>query len=453
MESPAKSSTCHLLALPYPGRGHINPMMNLCKLLCSKKSDLVITFVVTQEWYGFIGSDSKPANVRFCTLPNVIPSELARAKDFPAFFEAVFTRMEAPFEQLLDRLQLPVTVLLIDTYMGWAVRVGNRRNIPVASLWTMSASVLSVLHHFDLLVKNQHFPVNLSEHGDEIVDYIPGLPSITLANLPTILHGTGHQTLPRALEAISLIPKSQYLLFTSVYELESRVIDVLKAEFTFPVYAIGPSIPFFTLKDNFPTSNYLQWLDSQPKASVLYLSLGSFLSVSAAQMDELVAGVRNSSVPYLWVSRVEASWFKESCEDRGLVIPWCDQLRVLCHSSTGGFLTHCGWNSTLEAVYAGIPTLTFPIFWDQVPNSKQLVEEWKMGRSVKSEVGTENLVSREEIAEIVRNFMNLDCNEGKEMRGKARQLAEACRGAISEGGSSDVSLDSFIKVLSKGHAD
>ncbi|GKV09521.1 hypothetical protein SLEP1_g21007 [Rubroshorea leprosula] len=280
MESPAKSSTCHLLALPYPGRGHINPMMNLCKLLCSKKSDLVITFVVTQEWYGFIGSDSKPANVRFCTLPNVIPSELARAKDFPAFFEAVFTRMEAPFEQLLDRLQLPVTVLLIDTYMGWAVRVGNRRNIPVASLWTMSASVLSVLHHFDLLVKNQHFPVNLSEHGDEIVDYIPGLPSITLANLPTILHGTGHQTLPRALEAISLIPKSQYLLFTSVYELESRVIDVLKAEFTFPVYAIGPSIPFFTLKDNSPTSNYLQWLDSQPKASVLYISLGSFLSLN-----------------------------------------------------------------------------------------------------------------------------------------------------------------------------
>ncbi|GLT26802.1 hypothetical protein SLA2020_018440 [Shorea laevis] len=82
MESPAKSSTCHLLALPYPGRGHINPMMNLCKLLCSKKLDIVITFVVTQEWYGFIGSDSKPANVRFCTLPNVIPSELARAKDF-----------------------------------------------------------------------------------------------------------------------------------------------------------------------------------------------------------------------------------------------------------------------------------------------------------------------------------------------------------------------------------
>ncbi|GLT26804.1 hypothetical protein SLA2020_018500 [Shorea laevis] len=79
MESPAKSSTCHLLALPYPGRGHINPMMNLCKLLCSKKPDVVITFVVTQEWYGFIGSDSKPANVRFCMLPNVIPSELARA--------------------------------------------------------------------------------------------------------------------------------------------------------------------------------------------------------------------------------------------------------------------------------------------------------------------------------------------------------------------------------------
>ncbi|GLT26803.1 hypothetical protein SLA2020_018450 [Shorea laevis] len=135
------------------------------------------------------------------------------------------------------------------------------------------------------------------ERGDEIVDYIPGLPSTTIANLPTILYGTGHQTLSRVLVAISLIPKSQYLLFTSVYELESRVIDVFKAEFAFPVYAIGTNIPFLTLKDDSPTSKYLQWLDSQPKASVLYISFGSFLSVSAAQMDELVAGVRNSSVP------------------------------------------------------------------------------------------------------------------------------------------------------------
>ncbi|GKV09520.1 hypothetical protein SLEP1_g21006 [Rubroshorea leprosula] len=80
-------------------------------------------------------------------------------------------------------------------------------------------------------------------------------------------------------------------------------------------------------------------------------------------MDELVAGLRNSSVPYLWVSRVEASWFKESCENRGLVIPSCDQLRVLCHSSIGGFLTHCGWNSTLELFMQAFLLLLFLYSW------------------------------------------------------------------------------------------
>ncbi|KAK8645698.1 hypothetical protein V6N13_119521 [Hibiscus sabdariffa] len=78
--------------------------------------------------------------------------------------------------------------------------------------------------------------------------------------------------------------------------------------------------------------DYLQWLDLQPKGSVLYVSMGSFLSVSAAQMDEIVAGVKDSGVRYLWVSRGDSSRFEDSCGDQGLVIPWCDQLRVLCYA-------------------------------------------------------------------------------------------------------------------------
>ncbi|KAI6682965.1 hypothetical protein NL676_028878 [Syzygium grande] len=128
------TSVCHVVASPYPSRGHISPMMNLCKLLVSKKPDILITFVVTEEWLGFIGSEPKPANVRFTTVPNVIPLELHRAKNVPAFLEAVFTKLEAPVEQLLGRLELPVVAIIADTYMLWAVRVSKRRNILVATL-------------------------------------------------------------------------------------------------------------------------------------------------------------------------------------------------------------------------------------------------------------------------------------------------------------------------------
>lgn len=154
---------CHVVALPYPGRGHVNPMMHLCKQLCAKKPDIVVTFVVTQEWAELLGPDpTRPTNISFAALPNVIPSEHGRAGDFPGFFQAVSTKLEAPFEELFGRLELEPSVIIADSFIKWLAGVGSRKNVPVASLWTMSASVFSVTYHFPLLRLNGHFPANLS---------------------------------------------------------------------------------------------------------------------------------------------------------------------------------------------------------------------------------------------------------------------------------------------------
>jgi hypothetical protein len=163
LKNSEPTTFCHVVALPAPGRGHINPMMNLCKSLSSKKRNLLITFIVTEEWLGFIGSDPKPDNIRFSTVPNVIPSEVGRGADSPSFYEEVLRKMRAPVEELLDRLEpRPITIMIADTYLNWAIDIGNRRNVPVASLWTMSALVYSVFHHFDLLVQHHHFPVDFA---------------------------------------------------------------------------------------------------------------------------------------------------------------------------------------------------------------------------------------------------------------------------------------------------
>ncbi|KAB1202240.1 UDP-glycosyltransferase 87A1 [Morella rubra] len=277
---------CHVVALPYPGRGHVNSLMNLCKLLVSKKNDILVTFVVTEEWLGFIGSDPKPDNIRYASIPNVIPSELVRAADIESFLEATMTKMEAPFERVLSQLEQPPTVIVADTIVSFAVVVGNRKNIPVVSFWAMSASFFSTFLHVYLYAKNGDLPVDIS--------------------------GTDH---------------SDHL-------------------------------------------SYLEWLDCQHKSSVLYISMGSFLSVSSAQMVEIAAGLRDSGVRFLWVARDEASRLKDVCGDMGLLVRWCDQLRVLSHSSIGGFLTHCGWNSIQESVFSGVPFLTFPLGMDQPQNSR-----------------------------------------------------------------------------------
>ena len=299
--------------------------------------------------------------------------------------------------------------------------------------------------------------MDVTERGEERVGYIPGISSTRVSDLPTVFSGDGECVLNRILEMFYWVPKSQYLLFTSVYEIEHQVLDVLKRKFPFPVYTLGPTIPYFNLGnessvESVPTTlsdPSMKWLDSQPKASVLYVSQGSFLFVSSAQMDEIAAGLRSSGVRFLWVARDKASQLQEACGDGGLVVPWCDQLKVLCHSSVGGFWSHCGWNSTLEAVFAGVSMLTFPIFWDQNPNSKKIVEDWKIGWRVKKEVGWQNLVTREEIGGLVKKFMDSENVEVKEMRKRAKELQKICRGAIAKGGSTDTNLDAFLSNISQ----
>ncbi|KAK0603972.1 hypothetical protein LWI29_010765 [Acer saccharum] len=450
--SPPSATTFHVVAMPYPGRGHINPMMNLCKLLVLKKPESLITFVVTEEWLGYIGSDPKPDNICFKTIPNIIPTERLRAADFPGFYEAVMTKMEAPFEQLLDQLEQPVTAIIGDIEVRWAISLGNRRNIPVAAFWTMSISFFSMLYHFDQLSQQGLAPFDL-----------PGISSSKMEDLKTVFNKNDQRVMQLALDCISRVPKSQYLLFTSIYELELQVTNTLRETLPFPVYTVGSSIPHLELKhrssrnntiDNNDDPDYIQWLDLQPENSVLYISLGSFLSVSSIQMNEIAAGLSSSSsVRFMWVARGEASQLQEICGgEMGLVLPWCDQLRVLCHPSVGGFWTHCGWNSTLESAFAGVPMLTFPLFLDQDPNSNQIVEDWKIGWRVKREPGTENFVTKQEIAQLVQSFMDLDSIEGKQMRNRTRQVRDMSRKATEEeDGSSVINLDAFISNISQNH--
>lgn len=253
-----------------------------------------------------------------------------------------------------------------------------------------------------------------------------------------------------SLEIFSWVSKAQYLLFTAIYELESKAIDVLKENFSFPVYAMGPTIHDFDLGENTNLSdnNYLHWLDCQPKSSVLYISMGSFLSVSCAQMDEIVAGLRDSGVRFLWVARDETHKLKEVCGNMGLIVPWCNQLRVLSHSSIGGFLSHCGWNSTREGMFYGLPFLTFPIAFDQVFNSKLIVEDWKIGWRMKQNVQVDNLVTRVEIAKLVQKFMDLESDEVQEIRTKAGEVKQICQRSIAKGGSAQTRINAFIKNLS-----
>ncbi|RWR76042.1 LOW QUALITY PROTEIN: UDP-glycosyltransferase 87A1 [Cinnamomum micranthum f. kanehirae] len=418
----------HVVIIPHPSRSHINAMLNFSKLLASSNGGLHLTFVVTEEWLGLIGSPAAPRNIRLRSIPNVIPSEFVRGADMPGFFAAVQSKMEGPFEELVDQLELPVGFIVADTFLSWAPEFGNRRNIPVASFWPMAASTFSVRWNFDLLISNGHLSIDIS---DILVIFHGNL------DLRNRIHG-----------AVSLAAKANCLLVASFHEVETHAIELLKAKLPLPVYSLGPCIPYMTAENRAMgphDADYFNWLDSQPKSSVLLCVFWQLCN--RAQMDEIATGLRASGARFLWIARNDVTRLQHLSGEMGLVVPWCDQLKVLCHSSVGGFLTHCGWNSTMECVFAGKIMLSFPLSAEQFINTKLIVEDWKVGMKLKNH---EKIVEREEIARNVQRFMDLENDEGKQLRKRARELQEACKRAIEKAGSSYTNLHTFVGDVLRG---
>uniref|UniRef100_A0A0E0EWG8 Uncharacterized protein n=1 Tax=Oryza meridionalis TaxID=40149 RepID=A0A0E0EWG8_9ORYZ len=173
--------------------------------------------------------------------------------------------------------------------------------------------------------------------------------------------------------------------------------------------------------------------------------------MSHSQLEEIAMALRDSGVQLFWVGRDKADSLQQQVGgDNGLVVPWCEQLKVLCHPSIGGFLSHCGWNSVLEAVSAGVPLLAFPIGWDQLADGHIVADEWKIGINLRGQRGEDGIVSRAAIRAAVTKLMDLDDGESREMRRRAAELHADSRGAIQEGGSSHRSLNSLVNDLAQG---
>uniref|UniRef100_A0A804Q311 Uncharacterized protein n=1 Tax=Zea mays TaxID=4577 RepID=A0A804Q311_MAIZE len=190
------AAPCHIVAVPYPGRGHVNAMLNLCRLLAARDG-VTITIIVTEEWLSLLGAPAALPDlglrVRFEAIPNVIPSEHGRANDMVGFMEAVYTKMASPFE---------------------------RRGVPVCIMCPISATMFAVQYNFHLL------PPAAAGGGASpditgscfVENYIPGTKSIRFADLaPT---HTDALLLDKILEAHSSVKKAQCIVFTTFQELE-----------------------------------------------------------------------------------------------------------------------------------------------------------------------------------------------------------------------------------------
>ncbi|GAY35067.1 hypothetical protein CUMW_278000 [Citrus unshiu] len=185
----------------------------------------------------------------------------------------------------------------------------------------------------------------------------------------------------------------------------------------------------------------IKWLNDQAKGSVVYVSFGSMATLKIEEMEELAWGLKASDKESEQSKLPEN--FSDETSQKGLVVNWCPQLGVLAHEATGCFLTHCGWNSTLEALSLGVPMVAMPQWADQSTNSKYIMDVWKMG--LKAPADEKGIVRREAIAHCISEI--LEGERGKEIKqnaGKWRNFAEE---AVAKGGSSDKNIDEFVANL------
>jgi pathogen-inducible salicylic acid glucosyltransferase len=228
-----------------------------------------------------------------------------------------------------------------------------------------------------------------------------------------------------------------------------------------PLRTIGPTIPSMFLDKRLEddkdyglsifkpdTDACMKWLNGRSKGSVVYVSFGSFVDFEVEQIEEIAWGLRMSNRCFLWVVRESEEEklpknFVEETYEKGLVVRWCPQLKVLAHEAVGCFVTHCGWNSTLEALSFGVPMVAVPYCSDQTTNAKYVMDVWKMG--LKAPADEKEIVRREAAEHCIKEIMEEE--RGKEIKKNALNWRKLAKEAVEEGGSSDKNIEEFVAKL------
>lgn len=186
---------------------------------------------------------------------------------------------------------------------------------------------------------------------------------------------------------------------------------------------------------------------------MVYIAFGSISKLSNKQTKEIVGALLECSYPFLWVLSMDdiqdenlSLYFDDELQAQGKIVPWCSQVEVLSHRSVGCFVTHCGWNSTIESVTAGVPTVAWPLWADQATNAKLMQDVWELGVRVKKSSDGEGLVEGKEIARCLRMVMDMeDHGRGKQLRINARKWQLLAMEAAN--GSSYMNIKAFVNKV------
>ncbi|KAJ1395405.1 UDP-glycosyltransferase family, conserved site [Sesbania bispinosa] len=330
------------------------------------------------------------------------PEDLPQGVTIEIQMQQLVTLSLPSIRQALKSLTLrtPHVALMVDSFAVEVLDLAQEFNMLSYIYYPAAATTLSM--HFYLPKLDKETSCQYRDLPEPI--QMPGCVPLHGKDIYTPAQDRFSQTYQFLLKRIKRFCFVDGVLVNSFLEMETGPIRALKegASGNTPVYPVGPIIQTGTRTvDDSNGLKCLAWLDRQQPCSVLYVSFGSGGTLSQEQVNELALGLELSNYKFLWVVRAPSSsanaaylstqndvdplqflpsGFLERTKEQGLVIPsWAPQIQILSHSSTGGFLTHCGWNSTLESVVQGVPLITWPLFAEQRMNAVVLSDGLKVG--------------------------------------------------------------------------
>ncbi|XP_051130213.1 UDP-glycosyltransferase 86A1-like [Andrographis paniculata] len=461
----------HAIMISLPYQGHINPFVSLALKLASR--GIAVTFVhldhihrrLSESHGAAAAADhdifaearqlSPELNIRYTTISDGLPLEYDRdqnghtyfkylVEDFPEIVDKFVGKFIA--DDVADSDSRFIHFLVADTVCSWPAAIAEKYNLVNVSFWTEPALVFSLCYHSDIMRQKGHVP---NDNTTEVeINYLPGIKKISSRDIITILNDREGILVDCLTIAFNNVRKADFILLNTVEELEPETLTALsKYQLN---YAIGPinfskGLPTAAVSKSIWSESDLcnHWLDSKSLGSVLYVSFGSVVQIPQHELDEIAYGLLLSGVDFLWVVRagtasgdgdVLPEGYEEKIRDsdRGLMVPWCNQIRVLESPAVGGFLTHCGWNSTVESMWCGVPMICRPVANDQPTNRKLVVDDWGVGVNLYDGGGSSPSVDRERIADKIRRFMNSD-----KVRDAASRVKETVRNAMAIEGSSE----------------
>ena len=348
--------------------------------------------------------------------------------------------------------------------------MAREHHLPSALLWIQPAIVLDLYYYYF----NGFANVISDETNDpSCLIQLPSLPLLTSRDLPSFLLASNTHTfaLPTLKVELEAVEKQTHprVLVNTFDALEPEALTAIKE---LNLVGVGPLIPSAFLDGKDPSDKsfggdliqaskdhyYIEWLNSKPESSVIYVSFGSVSVLTKPQTEELARALLDFGHPFLWVIRdtekngkeeeeIEKLSCREELEEKGMIVPWCSQVEVLSHPSVGCFVTHCGWNSSSESLASGVPMIGFPQWIDQGTNAKLIQDVWKTG--VRVNVNEEGILESDEIKKCLELVMGSG-ERGEEIRRNAKKWKELAREAAKEGGSSYNNLKAFVDEIGEG---